>query len=122
MVLVPLTRFPTPCASLTMSLEKAVVQVYLLGPRTIWVYPWVFPVAGSSTPWKATAFYLMVSTIWLSCVRERRGYLWGGSCVGGSTLGGGSGVVLVECLEALRVAPLEVLGGRYCAAARVAAQ
>ena len=34
----------------------------------------------------------------------------------------GLGVVLVDCLEALQVAPLEVLGGRYCAAALVAAQ
>ena len=33
----------------------------------------------------------MVSTVWLACLRERRGYLWDGSCVGGSTLGGGSG-------------------------------
>ena len=34
----------------------------------------------------------------------------------------GLGVVLVECLEALRVAPSEVLGGQYCAVAWVAAQ
>ena len=33
----------------------------------------------------------------------------------------GLGVVLVDCLEALQVAPSEVLGGRYCAAAWVAA-
>ena len=56
-----------------------------------WVYPWFFPVAGSSTPWKATSPSPTVSTIWLACARERRGYLWGGSRVGGSTLGGGSG-------------------------------
>ena len=34
----------------------------------------------------------------------------------------GLGVVLMDCLEALRVAPSEVLGGRYCAAAWVSAQ
>ena len=32
------------------------------------------------------------------------------------------GMVLVEYLEAMRVAPLEVLGGRYCNAAWLAAQ
>ena len=91
MVLVPLTQFPTPCAILPMSLENAVVQLSLSGPLMTWVYPWVFPVVGSSTPLKAKATSPMVSTVWLACVRERRGYLWGGSCVGGSTLGGGSG-------------------------------
>ena len=34
----------------------------------------------------------------------------------------GLGVVLVDCLEALQVAPLDVLGGWYCAANWVAAQ
>ena len=29
----------------------------------------------------------------------------------------GLGVVLVDCLKVLQAAPLEVLGGRYCAAA-----
>ena len=47
--------------------------------------------AGSSTPWKATAPSPIVSTVWLDCARERRGYLWVGLRVGGSTLGGGSG-------------------------------
>ena len=74
-----------------MSLDKAVVQVSLLGPHMSWVYPWVFLVVGSSTPWKETATSPMVSTVWLACAREHRGYLWGGSRVGGSTLGGGSG-------------------------------
>ena len=37
----------------------------------------------------------MVSTVWLACARERRGYLWGGLRVGGYTLGGGSGGGLV---------------------------
>ena len=55
------------------------------------VYPWVFSVVGSSNPWKEAAPYPMVFTVWLACARERRGYLWGGSRVGGSTLGGGSG-------------------------------
>ena len=32
------------------------------------------------------------------------------------------GVVLVDCLEVLWAAPLEVLGGWYCAVAWVAAQ
>ena len=98
MVLVPLTRFPTSCASLPMSSEKAVVQVYLLGPRMSWVHPWVFPVVGSSTTWKETDPSPMVSTVWLACARERRGYLWGGSLVGGSTLGGGSGGGIVGLL------------------------
>ena len=89
MVLLPLTRFPTPCASLPMSLENAVVQVSLSGPRMSWVHPWVFPVVGSITPWKATSPSPMVSTVWLAFACERRGYLWGGSRVGGSTLGGG---------------------------------
>ena len=74
-----------------MSLEKAMVQESLLGPRMSWVYPWVFPVVGSSTPWKATAPYPMVYTVWLACAIVSRGYLWGGSRVGSSTLGGGSG-------------------------------
>ena len=91
MVLVPLTRFPTPCASLPMSLEKAVVQVSLSGPHMSWVYPWVFPVTRSSNPWKATTPYPMVSTVWLAYERESRGCLWGGLRVGGSTFGGGSG-------------------------------
>ena len=46
---------------------------------------------GSSTTWKATATSPMVSTVCLACARERRGYLWGGLHVGGSTIGGGSG-------------------------------
>ena len=33
----------------------------------------------------------MVSSVWLACAHERRGYLWGGSRVGGSNLGGGYG-------------------------------
>ena len=74
-----------------MSLEKAVVQVLLLGPRISCVYPWVFPVVGSSTHWKAMVPSPTVSTVWLACARERRGYLWGGLCAGGSTLGGGTG-------------------------------
>ena len=85
-----MTRFPTPCARLPMLLEKAVVQVPLSGPRIICVYPWVFLVAGSSTTWKATVTSPTVSTVWLACACERRGYLWGGLHVGGSTLGGGS--------------------------------
>ena len=40
----------------------------------------------------------MVSTVWLDYARERRGYLWGGLRVGGSTLGGGSGGGLGELL------------------------
>ena len=47
--------------------------------------------AGSITPWKATAPSPTVSTVWLACVHERREYLWGGLHAGGSTLGGGSG-------------------------------
>ena len=81
-----------------MLLEKAVVQVYLSGLHMIWVYPWVFPVVGSSTPLKETAPSLTVSTVWLACECERRGYLWGGSLVGGSTLGGGSGGGIVGLL------------------------
>ena len=34
----------------------------------------------------------------------------------------GLGVVLVDCFEAMQVAPSEVLGGRYCATALVDAQ
>ena len=46
----------------------------------------------------------------------------GVGCVWGSpTLVVFLGVVLVDCLEALWVAPSEVLGGRYCAAAWVVA-
>ena len=63
----------------------------LSGLRMSWIYPWLFPVAGSSTPWKETAPSTMVSTVWLACARDRRGYLWSGSRVGGSILGGGSG-------------------------------
>ena len=37
MVFVPLTRFPTPCASLTISLDKTVVQVPLSGPLISYV-------------------------------------------------------------------------------------
>ena len=91
MVFFPLTQFPTPCASLPRLLEEAVVQVSLLGPRISCVYPWVFPVAGSSTPWKATAPSSTVSTVWFTCAREHRWYLWGGLRAGGATLGGGSG-------------------------------
>ena len=47
--------------------------------------------AGSITPWKATAPSPTVSTVWLACARERRGYLWGGLRAGGFTLGGGDG-------------------------------
>ena len=47
--------------------------------------------AGSSTPWKATSISPKVSTVWLACARERRGYLWCGLRAGGSTLGGGNG-------------------------------
>ena len=90
-VFVPLTRFPTPCTSLTMSSEKAVVQVPLSGPHISCVYPWVCPVAGSITSRKATTPSPTVSTVWLACVHERRGYLWGGLRAGGSTLGGGFG-------------------------------
>ena len=46
---------------------------------------------GSITPWKETVPSPMDSTILLARVRERRGCLWGGSIVGGSTLGGGAG-------------------------------
>ena len=46
---------------------------------------------GSSTPWKATSPSPEVSTVWLACARERRGYLWGGFHAGGSTLVGGTG-------------------------------
>ena len=67
------------------------VQVSLLGPHISCVYPWVFPVAGSSTPWKATSPSPTVSTVWLACARERRGYLWGELRVEGSTLSGGYG-------------------------------
>ena len=91
MVFSPLTRFPTPCTRLPMSSEKAVVQVPLSDPRISCEYPWVFPVAGSSTPWKSTAPSPTVSTVWLACARDCRGYLWGGLRAGGSTLGVGSG-------------------------------
>ena len=70
------------------------VQVPFSVPRIRCVYPWVFPVAGSSTPWKAAALSPTVSTVWLACARERRLYLWGGLCAGGSTLGGGYGGVI----------------------------
>ena len=72
-------------------LDKVVVQVSSSGPHMSWVYPWVFTVVGSSTPWKATAPSPIVSTVCLACTRERRGYLWGGWCEGGSTIGGWSG-------------------------------
>ena len=73
--------------------------------------------AGSSTPWKATAPSPTVSTVLLACVSERKGYLWGGFCVGVPLLVVVLGVVLVDGVESLRVAPSEVLEGRYCAAA-----
>ena len=66
------------------------------------------------------AHSLTVSTVWLTCARERRGYLWGGLCVGGSTLGIGTGGGLVKRQEALWEAPLEVLGGQSSSAAGVA--
>ena len=91
MVFVSLMRFPTPCDSLPISLEKAVVQVPLLGPRISCMYPWVFPVAGSSTPWKATEPSPTISTVWLACSHDHRGYLWGGLRARGSTLNGWSG-------------------------------
>ena len=91
MVFVPVTRFPTPCASLPISLDKFVVQVPLLVPQISCVYPYFLPVVGSSTPWKDTAPSRTVSTVWLACACERRGYLWGGLFAGGSTIGGGSG-------------------------------
>ena len=67
------------------------VQVSLSGPHISCVCPWFFPVVGSSTPWKATAPSPTVSTVWLACAHERRGYLWGELCVGVSILCGGSG-------------------------------
>ena len=75
MLFVPLIPFPTSCASLPMSLENFVVQVPFSGPRISCVYPWFFPVAGSNTPWKATAPPPAVSTVWLDCVCEHKGYL-----------------------------------------------
>ena len=54
--------------------------------------------AGSSNPWKATETSPTISTVWLSCVCNRRGYLWGGLRAGVSTLGGGTeGVRGVRC-------------------------
>ena len=88
---VPSTRLPIPYARLPMSSDKAIVQVPLSGPRISCVYPWVFPVAGSSILWKATAPSPTVYTVWLACAHERRGYLWGGLSAGGYTLGGESG-------------------------------
>ena len=72
-VLVPLTRFPTPCAKLSILLENAVVQVPLSGTRISCVYSWVFPMAGSKTPWKETANSPTSSTVWLDQVRHQRG-------------------------------------------------
>ena len=60
-----------------------------------------------------------VSTVQLACARERRGYLWGGLCAGGSTLGIGTGGGLGKRQEALWAAPLEVLGGQSLSAAGV---
>ena len=74
--------------------ENAVVQVHISGVRISCVYPRIFHVAGSSTLWKATSPNPADSTVWLACVRERRGYLWGGLRSGGSNLGGGTGGVL----------------------------
>ena len=91
-VFVPFMRFPTPFAILPMSLENAIVQVPLSGPRISCMYPKLFPVAGSSTSWKATVPPPMFSTLWLACVHERRGYLWGRLSGGGSTLGGWDGI------------------------------
>ena len=90
-VFVPLTWLDTPCTSIPMPFENSVAQVPLSGPRIIWVYPFVFPVAGSSTPWKATASSPTPSTIWLTYVCEPRGDLQGGFMVGVSTLSGGAG-------------------------------
>ena len=70
---VPLMHFPTLCASIPMPFDNAVVQVPLLGTCISFVYPYVFPVAGSSTPWKATAPSPMASTVWLARVIELRG-------------------------------------------------
>ena len=53
-----------------------------------------------------------VSTVLLTCERERRGYLWGGLRLGDPPSVVGMGVVSVDGLEALRVAPSEVFGGR----------
>ena len=63
------------------------------------MYPYVFPVAGSSTPWKATAPSPTAPTAWLEHVRENRGYLWGGLVFGDSTLSGvsGSGLGVRHC-------------------------
>ena len=91
MLFVSLMPFLTPCAILPISLDNAVVQVPLSGPCISCVYHFVFPVEGSSTLWKAMAPSPTVSTVRLDCARERRGYLWGGLHVGGSTLSGGTG-------------------------------
>ena len=69
-----------------MSLENDLVQVYFLGPSFRFLYSYIFPVAGSSTPWKAMVPSHMALTSRLACVRECRGYLWGGLFAGGSTL------------------------------------
>ena len=45
---------------------------------------------GSRTPWKVIDPSPMTSTVWLSCVRERRGYMQGGLILGASTLGVGT--------------------------------
>ena len=58
-----------------MLLENSKVQVSFLGLHISCMYPCVFPVAGSSTPWKATSSSPMDSTVWFSHVYERRGYL-----------------------------------------------
>ena len=105
-----------------MSLEKAVVQVCLSGPHMRWLYPWVFPVVGSSTPCKAMAPPLR-SPLYGWPVRVSAEGTCGLGCVWGDPrLVVGLGVVLVDCLEVLWAAPSEVLGGRYCAAAWGAAQ
>ena len=74
-----------------MLLENAVVHVTLSGPRISCMYPWIFPVAGPSTPWKVTEPSPTASTVWLTCACEHRGYLQGELIVGVSILVGGTG-------------------------------
>ena len=73
MVFVPLMQLPKTCDILPMLLVNAIVKVDLLGPSISCVYPCMFPVTGSSTPWKAMAPSPMASSVWLDRVHDLRG-------------------------------------------------
>ena len=79
-------RFSAPCTSLLMSLENALVQDLFAGPRISFLYPYIFPVVRSRTPWKSTAPSHTDSTTRLDRARDHRMYLWGGLISDGSIL------------------------------------